>query len=108
MKPFAQYPATIQMLDPTRGDLFAVLTEKSHYVVRLEDHMPGSESTVGSFRRGFVGIDAQGNACFLRLATYGSYSPCQPLHCTTDCSACGNVMRPAGGYFVCTSCGETV
>ena len=105
---YSDIPALIQMLNPTRDDLFVVLTEKNHFVVQIDEILYGADDTIGCFQRGYVELDKASMPTLLTLAAQRFSSTCHPLQCVLDCPACGGVMQPVENSFVCKDCNKTI
>lgn len=105
---FTPRPALIQMLDVTRGDLFAVIAEDSHYVVRVDIPLRDDDKTRGRFAPGYVGIGDHGQPVLLRVHPDATFTPCEPLSCAIACPRCGEKMKTTREDFVCSECGATL
>lgn len=94
-------PAIFQMVDATRGDLFAVVADKAHHVVRAEHSPLNSNQAVTKFVPGWIGYDQLGIPSVMSLLQKDILTTCTPLLCQALCPACCGIMRSKDNVFIC-------
>jgi|GEM_PF-2523159 len=98
---FTPWPAAVQQIDKTRGDLYVAISEHGSFAVRIDSALEDADTARDRTVPGFIGLDNDGTPVLLRLASHPTYVGCEPLNPTVICPRCGGIMRPHDQMWLC-------